>query len=186
MIDTGFWDRIYDEADAFMDEHYFGPDRSGACLYWAEAARKVLARNDVEAVLQAGSAAWLARPSNEDPCMWAYEWTPMLPEEFYFRCVMGKPPEMHAWVGIPKWNVIFDATYQFQPAKAKECIGMEWYPKLLPRQKYVAGGREMLENKFRCGYRPHSSAIKCAIVGLNECGVEAFRHPDLASLLPQD
>ena len=102
---------------------------AGGCVYLAAAGILVLRNHGIEALPQAGDMSWpIVWPKDDNgrgPTHFSYVWEPRsLISITAMR--MGKLPEVHAWLGIPKTREIVDLSTRFLVEQCTDTAGLEW------------------------------------------------------------
>lgn len=98
------------------------------CIRVSGIACHVLKDMGMQACMQAGTALWPYKSvllSDDDTNTFGYEFHS---REAMKHLLCGRPPEIHAWVGLVDTQEIIDFTAAFQPAQCKKMLGQDWSP----------------------------------------------------------
>lgn len=139
MLTVAEKDLIVSMARQAADKHEYNTN-GGRCLPLAVELMKELARCNVRAVLQAGSAQWRCVKDDDgiSNTHFAYVWE--MSDITRMRMADGMMPEMHCWIGIPSTQEIVDISTYMLPEQAKLRAGINWTAELPP--DYIWSGRD--------------------------------------------
>lgn len=90
-------------------------DRTGLCLYWAEAMTEALNRAGLRSCINAGTANWRCNDFEEPhDTHVGHFWQDERDGDILAKYLMyGVLPEMHCWAVVPELSLIVDPTTQF-------------------------------------------------------------------------
>lgn len=121
-------ERAIVRGEAIMEENYVGLGMTQACLYWTKALFLAFCEMGVEAIPQAGTAMWRRVPGDSDLNAYGYEWQGDCGASNAVLNGNGVLPEMHAWIGLKREEVIIDMTSGYQEGLCKRLLELDWDP----------------------------------------------------------
>jgi hypothetical protein len=118
-------EKIIEQARAIYARKYADCDPAKGCLYWAAAFQEAARQNNIDALIQAGSAQFQFRADSDGVSDTHFSYM-FDPTEAAMRLGRGLWPEIHVWNAIRATGELVDLSTGYQAEQAKNLCGFVW------------------------------------------------------------